>query len=64
MIKFIEKLRNKPEHVKKIILWVVVIIIGLILAVLWIIISSQRIKKFQKEINLPAIQQQIKNIQE
>ncbi len=65
---FIKNLQNKPEHIRKRILWVSVIIIGVILAVLWIAISYQRIKGFSKqgfieETNLPALKEQIENLQ-
>ena len=57
---FLDKLRKQPENVRKIILWVTVIIVGLILLTLWIINISQKIKKIEKEkvmeeLNLPAL---------
>ena len=47
--KFIEKLQNKPENTKKIILWVTVIIVGLVLFFLWIINAKRSIQEFWKE---------------
>jgi len=50
-LDFLNKLRSQPKHIRKIILWVVVIIVGLVLAVLWIHNSYQEIKNLQlKEI--------------
>jgi len=65
---FITRLQNKPEHIRKIILWTTVIIIGLILIIFWIIFSYQRIQEFQKQkfiegTNLPALKEQIQNLQ-
>jgi len=51
IVDFIKKLQKQPEHIRKIILWSVVIIVGLVLAVLWIHNSYQEIKNLQlKEI--------------
>jgi len=59
-VDFLNKIRNQPEHIRKIILWVAVIIIALFLAILWIYNSSQRIKQFpteefMKKIEIPHI---------
>lgn len=59
---FIKKLQNKPEHIRKLILWIAVIIIGLILVILWAINVSWNIKKLQEEnlsnqLNLPALEE-------
>jgi len=59
-MKFLKNLQNKPERVRKTILWIMVIIIALILAILWIYNSSQRIKQFpteefMKKIEIPHI---------
>ena len=47
-MSFIQKLQRQPEHVRKMILWAVVIIIGLGLSIWWIRSSYWRIKKFPK----------------
>ena len=59
-MKFLKNLQNKPERVRKTILWIMVIIIALFLAILWIYNSSQRIKQFpteefMKKIEIPHI---------
>jgi len=46
---FIKKLREQPESTRKIILWLIIIIMGLGSAVWWINSSYQKIKRFQKE---------------
>jgi len=48
-LDFLNKVRNQPEHVRKIILWVIVIITALILAGWWIYSSYWKIKNFPKE---------------
>lgn len=65
---FIKKLQNKPEHIRKLILWIIVIITGLILVILWAINVSWSIKKFQEEnlynqLNLPALEEELQDIQ-
>jgi len=66
---FIKKLQNKPEHIRKLILWIVVIITGLILVILWAINVSWNIKKFQEEnlynrLNLPAFEEALQSSKE
>lgn len=60
-MNFLEKLRNQPEHIRKLILWTIVIIIALILGSLWIYNSYQSIKNFQPKEFIE--QQWIKNIE-
>jgi len=65
---FITKLQNKPEHIRKRILWALVIIIGLILIIFWIAVFYQKIQEFQKQefiegVNLPALREQIQDFQ-
>jgi len=59
-VKFIENLQNKPERERKIILWVVIIIIGLILGTVWILGISNNVKRLrstdiQENLNLPEM---------
>jgi len=49
IVDFIKKLQKQPEHIRKIILWSVVIIVGLVLVVLWIHNSYQEIKNLQSK---------------
>ena len=46
---FINKLQNQPEHIRKVILWIIVIIVALILASWWIYNSYWKLKNFPKE---------------
>lgn len=60
---FLKKLQKQPEHIRKIILWAVVIIIGLILVIFWALNVSQNIKKLKggeliNQINLPNFEEE------
>lgn len=44
---FIKKLQLKPEHVKKRILWTVVIIFGVVFAVFWLLNAKKNLKEIQ-----------------
>jgi len=62
-VKFLKKLREKPEHIRKAILWTIVIIVGLIFAVYWINDSKKGINEFRdrniiQEIDLPDLEEQ------
>lgn len=64
-MKLIKKLQNKSERERKIILWSIIIILGLILGSLWIYSSYRNIKSFKeqntiKEQWIKKIEQQIK----
>jgi len=48
-VNFIKKLQNKPERIRKFILWIIVIIVALILASWWIYNSYAKFKNFPKE---------------
>ena len=59
-MKFLKELQKKPVVVKKRILWAIIIIVGLALALLWILIMSQNIKTLESEniienLNIPTI---------
>lgn len=62
--EFINKLQNLPEKQKKIILWSIVAVLGLILGFIWFkmaIIRFAKIEESMKKIELPGIE--IPNIQ-
>ncbi|MBU3942638.1 hypothetical protein KKA24_01495 [Patescibacteria group bacterium] len=59
-MKFIEALRNRPIIERKIILWITVIVIGLLLGTVWVLGTSNNIKKIkstdiQEDLNLPKL---------
>ncbi len=61
----LQKLRNQPEYIRKIILWLVVVIISLGLLIWWVKTSQQRIKSFeaeglQKEFKIPSFNKKLK----
>ena len=67
-MNFINKLRNQPEYIRKIILWSIVVIIALGLSIWWIHGSYWRIKKFPKEefyekVNLPNFEEELPKIE-
>lgn len=50
MIKnYLEKLQSLPEEKKKIILWAIVIVIGLIMAIFWFKMTKERLEKINNE---------------
>lgn len=56
--KFLEKLRNLPDKQKKIILWTVVIIAGILLGSLWVksaVYNFSKIGENISKVNLPEI---------
>jgi hypothetical protein len=60
-MNFLNKIRSLPEKKRKLILWVTVIVIALILLVIWIKFSKQRIESFNMEefkegLELPSIE--------
>ena len=67
--EFIKKIQSQPEHIRKIILWSVVIIVGLGFLFLWLQSVKIRLKTFQKEkffesIGIPELQEELKKMPE
>lgn len=63
----IKKLQNQPEHIRKTILWVTVIVVGLGLFFWWIDIVKKRIENIKKEqfketIGIPQLEERLKEI--
>ena len=59
-MNFLQKLRNQPERIRKIILWLIIIILGISLLTFWFKNVQEKIKSFQgkeiiKELKLPEI---------
>jgi hypothetical protein len=48
-MQFLEKIRNKPPKVKKIILWSITSIIAVILFSIWFILSKRNLEEFFRE---------------
>jgi len=48
-MSLLDKIRNQPEYIRKIIVWFVVIIFGLILLFFWLKVVSSKIKEVEKE---------------
>ena len=47
---YIEKLRALPDKQKKIILWTIVVILGLVMTFFWFKISMERFEKMEESI--------------
>lgn len=57
-MKFLDDLRNKPEHIRKRILWVTIVVLGLILGSIWIYSCYKNIVRLKssniiEDLNLP-----------
>ena len=46
---FLNKLRQQPENIRKLIIWAIIIIIGVVSFILWAKNVQQQIKNFSKE---------------
>ena len=68
-MKFLKKVQNLPLKQRKIVLWVIVVILGLALCVLWFKTTKEEIKGFgkeeiMKEFNLPGFSKESLEIPE
>ena len=68
-MNFLQKLQNLSESERKIIFWLVVVIIGLGLLFWWVQTTQLRIKsfkaeKFREELEVPQFEEQLKGLQE
>ena len=59
-MKFIEQLQKKPVTTRKKILWAIMIIVGVLLALAWLLIMSENIKTLGSEniidnLNIPEL---------
>jgi len=66
---FLRKIQNQPEHIRKIILWSLVVIFGLGLATWWVKNFQQKIKSFEKEefieeLKIPSLKEELKGLPE
>lgn len=66
-MSFLKKIQSQPPHIRKIILWSIMIVLGLALAFLWIRIIYVEVREFQKEefiegLNLPALNEELKEL--
>jgi len=60
-MEVLEKIRNLPELRKKVILWIIVVMVGGILGYIWLDDLQEKIKnfeieKFQEELKLPNLE--------
>ena len=60
-MEVLEKIRNLPELRKKVILWIIVVMVGGILGYIWLDDLQEKIKnfeieKFQEELKLPELE--------
>ncbi|PIR72105.1 MAG: hypothetical protein COU42_02525 [Candidatus Nealsonbacteria bacterium CG10_big_fil_rev_8_21_14_0_10_36_24] len=46
---FLKKIQNQPERIRKMILWITVVVVALILASWWIYNSYWNLKNFKEE---------------
>ena len=49
---FLEKLRNLPEQKKKIILWTIVVVLGIVMGIFWIRSAANTLDKIGEATNL------------
>ena len=66
-MKFLEKLQNLPERQRKIILWLVVIIIGFLLLVFYLQNLKLRLKslsgeEIREQLKIPEFQEKLKEL--
>ena len=60
-MSFLKKLQEQPRYIRKIILWAIVIIIGIIFLAVWVRNSQARLRNFQLEgfkeqLKLPSLE--------
>jgi len=69
-MNFLKKIQEQPEHIRKIIFWTVVIIVGVIFLFTWIyslkikieeakqqkVLEQLKPPKFEEELNLPQVE--------
>jgi len=63
-LNFLKKIQNSPEYIKKIIFWLVIIILAVVLFLFWLKITEQRIKSFQGTLRDVKGYQGVDNFQE
>lgn len=68
-MNFLHKLQNLPEQKRRIILWLVLIIVGLGLLNWWVKnfqgkLKSFEMEEFKKELELPSLEEELKNLPE
>jgi uncharacterized membrane protein YvbJ len=68
-VDILQEIQNLPEQKKKIILWSVIIIIGVILLSFWFNNLQKKIKSFEMEelkedLEIPSLEEELKNLPE
>jgi len=66
-VNFLERIQNLPERKRKIIFWLIVIIIGISAFAWWAKNLETRIKSFKsekikEELQLPELEEELKNL--
>jgi len=67
-MNFLQKLQNLPERKRKIIFWLIVIIIGIFLFFGWVKSLETKIKSFKtekikEELKIPKLEEELKGLQ-
>ena len=67
-MNFLQKLQNLPEFKRKIIFWVIIVIVGLGLLFWWAQTTQMRLKSFKleklkEELRLPNFEEELKELQ-
>jgi len=68
-VNILQKIQNLPESQRKIILWSLVVIIGLVLLIFVFKNFQKRMEKLQteslkEELNIPLLEEELKNLPE
>lgn len=64
---FLKKIQNQPEHIRKIIFWIIIIVISSGLMFWWIKNFQKRLESFKKEevieqFKIPSFEKELKSI--
>ena len=68
-MKLFEKIQKQPLYVKKIVFWVIIIVLGLSLLLLWLKIGQWRLENFQQEeiiegLGIPSLEEKLGDVPE
>jgi len=65
----LQKIQNQPEHIRKIVFWMIIIILGVGLLFWWGKRAERRLREFRKEefieeLNLPQLKEKLEKMPE